>query len=137
MGHRSSTFCGRVSSKYVYSQPSEREAITCKTFDSSLGEPALAWFINLPNNSISSFSQLVDYFIINFSSRRCFRLTTNYLFSVAKKESESLRDYVSWFTNEYINIVNVIELTTATPFRKSLPPFYHLYEQLIEYELRT
>lgn len=72
-----------------------REAITCKIFGNSLGDPALTWFLNLPNKSINSFSQLVDDFVVKCSSHRRFRLTIYHLFSVAKKESESLREYLS------------------------------------------
>ena len=41
----------------------QREACMCKSFDSILQGPALQWYKNLPNNSISSFTQLTDTFI--------------------------------------------------------------------------
>ena len=42
----------------------------CKSFGSSLIGPALHWFINLPNNSISSFAQLTDTFVEQFTSSK-------------------------------------------------------------------
>ena len=45
------------------------EACMCKSFGSSLMGLALQWFTNLPNNSISSFAQLMD-FVEQFSSSK-------------------------------------------------------------------
>ncbi|KAK3193134.1 hypothetical protein Dsin_024444 [Dipteronia sinensis] len=47
-----------------------REACMCKAFGSSLSGPALQWYTNLPNNSISSFTQLTDTFVEQFASSR-------------------------------------------------------------------
>ena len=41
----------------------QREACMCKSFGSNLQCPALQWYTNLPNNSISSFTQLTDTFV--------------------------------------------------------------------------
>uniref|UniRef100_A0A803PUJ0 Retrotransposon gag domain-containing protein n=1 Tax=Cannabis sativa TaxID=3483 RepID=A0A803PUJ0_CANSA len=45
-----------------------REAYMCKGFGSSLVGPALQWYTNLPNNSISSFAQLIDIIVEQFAS---------------------------------------------------------------------
>ena len=47
-----------------------RKVCMCKSFVSSLMGPALQWYINLPNNSISSFTQLMDTFVEKFSSSK-------------------------------------------------------------------
>ena len=43
-----------------------QEARMCKNFGSSLMGPALQWYTNLPNNFISSFTQLKDAFVGQF-----------------------------------------------------------------------
>ena len=50
------------------------EACMCKSFGSSLQGPPLQWYMNLPNNYISSFAQLTDTFIKQFA--RCKELDT-------------------------------------------------------------
>ena len=46
------------------------EACMCKSFESSLIGLALQWFTNLPNNSISSFAQLIYTFVEQFASNK-------------------------------------------------------------------
>ena len=46
------------------------ETCMCKSFGSSLQGPALQWYMNLPNNSISSFTQLTDTFLEQFASSK-------------------------------------------------------------------
>lgn len=46
----------------------QREACMCKSFSFSLQGPALQWYTNLANNSISSFFQLTDTFVEQFAS---------------------------------------------------------------------
>ncbi|KAF2588686.1 hypothetical protein F2Q70_00038185 [Brassica cretica] len=47
-----------------------REATMCKGFRSTLTEPALQWYINLPSRSIASFAILSDKFVEQFASSR-------------------------------------------------------------------
>ncbi|XP_038678369.1 uncharacterized protein LOC119979810 [Tripterygium wilfordii] len=44
------------------------ETCICKGFGSTLTGPALRWYINLPNGSITSFEKLSETFMIQFSS---------------------------------------------------------------------
>lgn len=80
-----------MSPRNIPGQFSERDpkAITCKKFGSNRDGPTLTWFLNLLNNSINLFSQLIDDFVVKFSSPTHFGLTTNHLFFVAKKKSEN------------------------------------------------
>ena len=48
----------------------QREACMCKSFGSSLQGPALQWYTNLANNSISSFAQFTDTFVEQFASSK-------------------------------------------------------------------
>ena len=42
----------------------------CKSFGSSLQGLALQWYTNMANNFISSFAQLTDTFVEQFSSSK-------------------------------------------------------------------
>ena len=48
----------------------QREACMCKIFGSILQGPTLQWYMNLPNNFISSFAQLTDTFVKQFTSSK-------------------------------------------------------------------
>ena len=48
----------------------QREACMYTSFGSSLQGPALQWYTNLPNNSISSFMELKDTFMEQFASKK-------------------------------------------------------------------
>ena len=56
----------------------QHEACMCKSFGSSLQGPALQWYRNLLNNSISSFNQLTDTFVEQFvSSKKLEKLSSD------------------------------------------------------------
>uniref|UniRef100_A0A803PCI1 Retrotransposon gag domain-containing protein n=1 Tax=Cannabis sativa TaxID=3483 RepID=A0A803PCI1_CANSA len=59
-----------------------REACMCKWFGSSLVGPALQWYTNLPNNSISSFAQLTDIFVEQFASSMKFEKLSDNLYRI-------------------------------------------------------
>ena len=48
----------------------QREACMCKNFGSIFQGPTLQCYTNLPNNSISSFAQLIDTFVEQFTSSK-------------------------------------------------------------------
>ena len=49
------------------------EAYMCKSFGSRLQSPALQWYTNLANNSISPFDQLTNPFVEQFATVRSSR----------------------------------------------------------------
>ncbi|XP_031281897.1 uncharacterized protein LOC116140397 [Pistacia vera] len=107
-----------------------REACMCKSFGSSLSKPALQWYINLPNNSINSFSQLTDTFVEQFASSKKLEKLSADLYIVYQKRGESLREYVSRFNKEKISIPSYNPETVVDAFRKGLLPNGELYKDL-------
>ena len=71
-----------------------REAYMCKRFGPSLMGPALQWFTNLLNNSISSFAQLTDTFVKQFTSSKKLEKLSGDLYRVQQCRSKPLYDYV-------------------------------------------
>ncbi|XP_013594494.1 PREDICTED: uncharacterized protein LOC106302554 [Brassica oleracea var. oleracea] len=74
-----------------------REATMCKGFGSTLIEPALQWYINLPTWSISSFAGLSDKFVEQFTSSRSLEKTSDGLYEILQHRVEPLRDYITRF----------------------------------------
>ncbi|XP_074305128.1 uncharacterized protein LOC141640136 [Silene latifolia] len=74
--------------------PSEyRQVCICKGFGTTLTGPALQWYINLPNGSIKSFTDLINTFNQKFASSRelekrssdLYRITQNDLYGELTK----------------------------------------------------
>ncbi|XP_057790832.1 uncharacterized protein LOC131007937 [Salvia miltiorrhiza] len=114
-----------------------RQACMCKGFGSSLTGPALQWYTNLPNYSISSFSQLTDIFVQQYASSRKLEKISEDLYAVVQQRGESLRDYISRFNKEKVSITNCNTQTAVTAFRKGLLPDSDLYKDLAKYPCRT
>ncbi|KAF2552253.1 hypothetical protein F2Q68_00034343 [Brassica cretica] len=74
-----------------------REATLCKGFGSTLIEPALQWYINLPTRSISSFAGLSDKFVEQFTSSRSLEKTSDGLYEILQHRVEPLQDYIARF----------------------------------------
>ncbi|KAL5581265.1 hypothetical protein UlMin_013707 [Ulmus minor] len=110
-----------------------REACMCKSFGSSLIGPALQWFTNLPNNSISSFAQLTDTFVEQFTSSKKLEKLSGDLYRVQQRRSEPLRDYVSRFNREKVIIPFYYQETAVDAFRKGLLPDGELYKELTKF----
>ena len=109
----------------------------CKGFGSSLIGPALQWYTNLPNNSISSFAQLTDTFVEQFASSRKLEKESDDLYGIVQRRGESLRDYVGHFNKEKVSITNCNIHTALLALRKGLHHDSDLYKELTKYPCRT
>ncbi|XP_057774797.1 uncharacterized protein LOC130993776 [Salvia miltiorrhiza] len=114
-----------------------REACMCKGFGSSLIGPALKWYTNLPNNSISSFAQLTDVFVQQYASSRKLEKISEDLYVIVQRHGEPLRDYIGRFNKEKVSITNCSEQTAVTAFRKGLLLGSDLYKTLTKYPCKT
>ncbi|KAL5550200.1 hypothetical protein UlMin_000376 [Ulmus minor] len=110
-----------------------REACMCKCFGSSLIGPALQWFTNLPNNSISSFAQLMDTFVEQFASNKKLEKLLGDLYRIQQRRSEPLRDYVGQFNREKVRIPFCYQETAIDAFQKGLLPDGELYKDLTKF----
>ena len=114
-----------------------REACMCKGFGSSLIGPALQWYTNLPNNSISTFAQLTDTFVEQFASSRKLAKISEDLYVIVQRRGEPLRDYVGRFNKEKVSITNCNQNTAVAAFRKGLRPDSDLYKELTKYPCKA
>lgn len=78
-----------------------REATMCKEFSSSLIKPALQWYISLPTGSIASFANLSDQFVEHFSISRNLERTSDCLYELHQRRTESQRSYIARFNLQH------------------------------------
>jgi len=114
-----------------------REACMCKGFGSTLTEPALQWFVNIPNRSIKSFANLVNCFNQQFASSRRLEKQTSDLYKITQKTDERLRDYLHRFNKEKIAIPKCDIATAIEAFRQGLVRSSELYKELTKYPCST
>ncbi|XP_057250586.1 uncharacterized protein LOC104892735 [Beta vulgaris subsp. vulgaris] len=97
-----------------------QEACMCKGFGSTLTGPALQWFINLNNGTISSFAQLVNAFNMQFASSRKMEKQASDLHKIVQKSDDLLKN-----------------LTAIEAFRRGLDEESDLYKELTKYPCPT
>lgn len=108
-----------------------KEACLCKGFGATLTGSALKWLLSVPPYSITSFSDLVNRFNNQFSCSRTFERLTNDLYRVIQNSNESLRDYVSRFGREALNIPNIDVTTAVQAFKMGLRRDSPFYEDIV------
>ena len=80
------------------------EACMCKCFGSRLKGPALQWFTNLLNNSISSITQLMDTFGKQFATNKKLEKLSRDLYCIQQRRYDPLRNYVGQLNREKVTI---------------------------------
>ncbi|CAH9082513.1 unnamed protein product [Cuscuta epithymum] len=111
----------------------QREACMCRAFGTTLSGPALTWFVNLPNEGINSFAELVNLFNRQFASSRALEKQTSDLYRVVQRRNESLRDYLHRFNKDKVSIPRCYVPTTIEAFRQGLLEDSELYRELTKY----
>ena len=81
--------------------------IMCKAFPLSLTSSAWTWFRNLKPRSISSFAELSRAFATQFIGSTDPRKHSTHLAAVKQKDNESLKDYLSRFNAEAVQVENL------------------------------
>jgi Retrotransposon gag protein len=108
-----------------------KEACLCKGFGSTLTGSALKWLLSLPPYSISSFSQLINMFNGQFSCSRTFEKSTSDLYRVTQSSNETLRDFITKFTKESLEIPNLDMATAVEAFKSGLTKDSQFYDDLV------
>ncbi|KAJ0916633.1 putative retrotransposon gag domain-containing protein [Helianthus annuus] len=108
-----------------------KEACLCKGFGSTLTGSALKWLLSLPPYSITSFANLVNLFNNQFSCSRKFERLTSDLYRVTQSHNESLRDYITKFSKESLDIPNLDMATAVEAFKMGLLKDSLFYDNLV------
>ncbi|KAJ0735658.1 putative retrotransposon gag domain-containing protein [Helianthus annuus] len=108
-----------------------KEACLCKGFGSTLTGSALKWLLSLPPYSITSFANLVNLFNNQFSCSRKFERLTSDLYRVTQGHNESIRDYITKFSKESLDIPNLDIATAVEAFKMGLLRDSLFYDDLV------
>ncbi|KAF5785840.1 putative retrotransposon gag domain-containing protein [Helianthus annuus] len=108
-----------------------KEACLCKGFGSTLTGSALKWLLSLPPYSITSFANLVNLFNNQFSCSRKFERLTSDLYRVTQSHNELLRDYITKFSKESLDIPNLDMATAVEAFKMGLLKDSLFYDDLV------
>ncbi|KAJ0861981.1 putative retrotransposon gag domain-containing protein [Helianthus annuus] len=108
-----------------------KEACLCKGFGSTLTGSALKWLLSLPPYSITSFANLVNLFNNQFSCSRKFEKLTSDLYRITQNHNESLRDYITKFSKESLDIPNLDMATAVEAFKMGLLKDSLFYDDLV------
>ncbi|XP_070036132.1 uncharacterized protein [Nicotiana tomentosiformis] len=82
----------------------EIESVLLKKFGESLSKGAMIWYHNLPPNSIDSFAMLVDAFVKAHAGAIKAETRKSDLFKVKQRDNEMLREFVSRFQIERMDL---------------------------------
>ncbi|XP_043693134.1 uncharacterized protein LOC122643585 [Telopea speciosissima] len=80
------------------------DVVSCHSFPTSLKGPAALWFAKLKPNSIQSFTELAKAFVSRFQSSVKKKKTATNLLAVKQRSDESIRDYITRFNAESLEI---------------------------------
>ncbi|XP_070004697.1 uncharacterized protein [Nicotiana sylvestris] len=98
----------------------EIESVLLKKFRETLSKGAMIWYHNLPPNSIDSFAMLTDSFVkVHAGAIKVANRKSN-LFKVRQKDNEILREFVSRFQIERMDLPSVTDDWAIQAFTQGL-----------------
>ena len=98
------------------------DAVRCKLFMSTLTGMAMDWFISLPEGHIMSFAQLSRLFREQYLANRAPSPVSYDLFDLKQYQGETLKEYVSRFGAQVVNVGTTDEPMIVYAFRKGVCP---------------
>ncbi|WJX92616.1 hypothetical protein P8452_74233 [Trifolium repens] len=94
--------------------------LKCKLLSGTLKEAALRWYMNLPKNSIESWTDFQRKFIQQFSGSKHIKVTATSLFTIRQNPAETLREYLARFCEATIKISNPNQEMFVAAFHNGL-----------------
>ncbi|GAU51688.1 hypothetical protein TSUD_415030, partial [Trifolium subterraneum] len=82
------------------------EHLKCILLSSTFKDAALRWYMNLPRNSIVSYTDFHKKFIHQFASSKHVQVTATSLFGIRQGHNENLREYLTRFNEATIQVSN-------------------------------
>ncbi|XP_061367567.1 uncharacterized protein LOC133310620 [Gastrolobium bilobum] len=83
------------------------DPIACRLFPTTLKETALRWYSALPLNSVQSWEDLTNQFLIRFATSKAQYKSTHALKTVRQGSKETLRDYLNRFFDEALLVIDL------------------------------
>nr|XP_027072020.1 uncharacterized protein LOC113696835 [Coffea arabica] len=107
------------------------DAFRCKTFPMFLKGKARLWFQGLAPGSIRSFTELARQFASQFVSSKTYSKNAAHLMAIRQKPDESLKNFMTRFNTESLQIRDKDEKVVMTAFMNGLR-VEELYYKLVE-----
>ncbi|XP_070009796.1 uncharacterized protein [Nicotiana sylvestris] len=116
----------------------ENESVLLKKFGETLSKGVMLWYHNLPPNYIDSFAMLADSFVKAHAGAIKIATRKSDLFKVRNKDNEMLRESVSRFQTERMDLLPVTDDCVVQSFTQGLNDrssiaSQQLKQNLIEY----
>nr|XP_027086512.1 uncharacterized protein LOC113708248 [Coffea arabica] len=96
------------------------DEIRCKTFPMFLKGKAQLWFQGLAPRSIRSFPELARQFVAQFVSSKTYAKNATHLMSISQKPDESLRNFMTRFNAESLQVRDKDEKVVMVAFTNGL-----------------
>ncbi|XP_070040010.1 uncharacterized protein [Nicotiana tomentosiformis] len=98
----------------------EIESVLLKKFGETLPKGDMTWYNNLPPNSMDSFAMLADSFMKAYTGTIKVENRKSDLFKVKQKDNEMLREFVSRFQMEWMDLPPVADDWVVQDFTQGL-----------------
>ena len=98
------------------------DEVMCRAFPTTLKGAARVWFSKIPPSTITNFEQLNRSFVRHFIRGQWHKNPTGHLLNIHQKEGETLRQYVTYFNKELLQVNEAEEQVVLTTFQAGLLP---------------
>ena len=99
-------------------QPTDE--ILCRSFPTTLKGAARECFMKLPTSYINNFEQLSNSFLRHFVGGQRLKRPADHLLTIRQGEKETLRSYVTYFTQETLEVDEADGKVQLTTFKARL-----------------
>jgi len=96
--------------------------VMCRAFPTTLKEAARVWFSMIPPRTIIDFEQLSKVLVCLFIGRQRHKKPTGHLLNIQQAKGESLRQYVTQFNKELLQVDEAEDQVILTTFQAGLLP---------------
>ena len=98
------------------------DEVMCRAFPTTLKGAARVWFSKIPLGTIADFEQLSKGFVRHFIGGQRHKKPTSHLLNIQQAEGESLRQYVTRFIKELLQVDETEDQVILTTFQAGLLP---------------
>ncbi|WJX77765.1 hypothetical protein P8452_61041 [Trifolium repens] len=98
----------------------DADHLKCKFLSGTLKEAALRWYMNLPKNSIESWTDFQRKFIQQFSGSKHIKVTATSLFTIRQNHAKTLREYLARLCEATIKVSNLNQEIFLAAFHNGL-----------------
>ena len=96
--------------------------VMCRAFPTALKGAARVWFSKIPPGTITDFEQLSKGFVCHFIGGQIHKKPTSHILNIQQVEGEPLRQYVTRFNKELLQVDETEDQVILTTFQAGLLP---------------